>query len=186
MQAEGAHLRHSPEGEDQPHLPEHGRDPAERDLHGGHPHHDGQGHVRRQRRRARRGQPDPPLPRRHLLPREGHLLLAHHPLPRLLAGVRDRPEEGADLRQDRPQEEDPRHHLPARPRLRDAGVDHRAVLQGARRSSVTDTREDKEQPGRAELRPRRSASRTARPRRSSTARGTRSTPTTWKSSSTPA
>ena len=63
VQAEGPHLRHPPQGEDQPRLPEHGRDPAEGDLHGGHPPHDRQGHLHHQRRRARGGQPDPPLAR---------------------------------------------------------------------------------------------------------------------------
>ena len=136
VQAEGHHLRHPPEGEDQPRLPHHGRDPSEGNLHGGPPHHDGQGDLRGERRRARGGQPDPPLAGRHLQPREGHLLLAHHPLPRLLARVRDRPEEGAHLRQDRPQEADPRHRVPARPRLRDARVDHRAVLQHRAREAL--------------------------------------------------
>jgi hypothetical protein len=65
-----------------------------------------------------RGTFDPPLSGRHLLPREGRLLRAHHPLPRFLARVRDRLEERAHLREDRPQEAHSRHHVSARPRLR--------------------------------------------------------------------
>ena len=104
---ERAHLRDAPQGEDQPRLSEDRRDPSERDIPGRHPHHDRQGDIHRQWRRTRRRLPDPPLSGRHLLPREGRLFVPHHPLPGLLAGVRDRPEKGADLRQDRPQETHP-------------------------------------------------------------------------------
>ena len=114
---------------------------------------------------------------------KGRVLLPHHSLPRLVAGVRDRPEEGADLREDRPQEEDPGHHFPPRPRVRDAGIHHRAVLPGR---EGEDHRHPRGQgaPCRAELRARRHGEGRGAPRRSSTGRATRSTRTTWKSSST--
>ena len=76
-----------------------------------------QRHLHRQRHRARHRLAAAPLARRllrdgeqpHLLPRQDHSV------PRLVGGVRVRPEEHA-LRPHRPQAQVPRHHLPARAR----------------------------------------------------------------------
>ena len=128
MQDQGADVRDPDQGQDQPGLPADGRNPAEGNLHGRHPAHDRAGNLHHQRRRARGGQPDPPLARRDLLARERRLRLADHPLPRLLAGVRDRPEEGVDLRQDRPQEAPAGDGVPARAGIRQPRSDRRLVL----------------------------------------------------------
>ena len=86
------------------------RDPAD----------DGQRHVHHQRHRARHRLPAPPQPGR-LLHQGGaaHLPRQDHPLPRLVGGVRVRPE-GHPVGAHRPQAQVPRHRVPARPRPRDA------------------------------------------------------------------
>ena len=67
-------------------------------LHGRHPAHDGQGHLRRQRHRARHRLPDAPLAGRVLRPRQGQdprlgqaaVRRPHHSVPRFLARLRVR------------------------------------------------------------------------------------------------
>ena len=94
------------------------RDPAD----------DGHRHVHHQRHRARRRQPAAPQPRRLLRPRQGQdplerqapLQRARHPVPRLVARLRVRPE-GHHLRPHRPPPEDARDGAPPRARLLDAG-----------------------------------------------------------------
>ena len=73
-------------------------------------------HLHHQRHRARHRQPAPSLPGR-LLPGRGEqdpLHVQDHPVPRLLGGVRVRPE-GPALRPDRPEAQVPRNDLHARP-----------------------------------------------------------------------
>ena len=94
------------------------RDPAD----------DGHRHVHHQRHRARRRQPAAPQPGRLLRSRQGQdalerqapLLRARHPVPRLVARLRVRPE-GHHLRPHRPPPEDARDGAPPRARLLDAG-----------------------------------------------------------------
>ncbi len=89
------------------------RDPAD----------DRERHVHHQRHRARGRQPAPPKPGRLLRPRQGQDPLvrqaavpgAHHPVPRLVARLRVRPE-GHPLRPHRPSPQDARHR--ASPRAR--------------------------------------------------------------------
>ena len=95
------------------------RDPAD----------DGDRYVHHQRHRARRRQPAAPQPGRLLRPRQGQdalarqaaLLGAHHPVPRLVARLRVRPE-GHHLRPHRPPPEDARDGAAPRARLPHAGA----------------------------------------------------------------
>ena len=94
------------------------RDPAD----------DGHRYVHHQRHRARRRQPAAPQPGRLLRPRQGQdalerqaaLQRARHPVPRLVARLRVRPE-GHHLRPHRPPPEDARDRAAPRARLLDAG-----------------------------------------------------------------
>ena len=108
------------------------RDPAPARLHGRLPVDDRPGHVRHQRRRARRRQPARPLARR-LLQRgrgPGHrpdaVLGQGHPEPRRLARVRDQ-QQGPALGQGRPQAQDRGDDPAPRGRLRAERRDRRAV-----------------------------------------------------------
>ncbi len=115
--------------------PRHGcEDHAGRQGRGGllwrHPAHDRARHVRHQRHGARHRVAAPPFAGRLLhegirarVPRQDH------PLPRLLGGVRVRPE-GDPLRADRPEAEVPGHDLPAGARARDRRGDPPGVLRG--------------------------------------------------------
>ena len=103
------------------------------------PAHDGHRHVHHQRDRARRRQPAAPEPRRLLRPRQGQdplerqapLQRARHPVPRLVARLRVRPE-GHHLRPHRPPPEDARDRAPPRARVLDAGSPQ-LLLQHRRR-----------------------------------------------------
>ena len=105
------------------------RDPAD----------DGHRHVHHQRDRARRRQPAAPQPGRLLRPRQGQdplerqapLQRPRHPVPRLVARLRVRPE-GHHLRPHRPPPEDARDRAPPRARLLDAGPSQ-LLLQHRRR-----------------------------------------------------
>ena len=104
-----------------------------RAVHGRLPAHDGQRHLRHQRRRARRRLAARPLARRLLHRREdpttGRMLVQRQadPEPRRLAGVRD-DQQGRALGQGRPQAQDPGHDAAARHRLRDQRRDLRALF----------------------------------------------------------
>ena len=86
-------------------------------LHGRHAPDDGQRHLHHQRHRARHRQPDAPLPRRVLRPRQGQdaflgqipVRRPGHPLSRLLARFRVR-QQGSRLRPHRPQAQAAGHH----------------------------------------------------------------------------
>ena len=134
----------------QGHLPPHRLRQGPRDRHahdarrqggGGllrrHPADDGQRHVHHQRHRARHRLAAAPQPGRVLHPGgAAHLPGEDHPLPRLVGGVRVRPE-GDPLRPHRPQAQVLRHRVPARPRPRVRRVDPAQVLHrgaGARRT----------------------------------------------------
>ena len=107
------------------------RDPAD----------DGDRDVHHQRHRARRRQPAAPQPGRLLRPRQGQdalerqaaLQRPHHPVPRLVARLRVRPE-GHHVRPHRPPPEDARDRAPPRARLLDAGPPQ-LLLQHRRRST---------------------------------------------------
>ena len=110
-----------------------GRDPAPARLHGRLPVDDRPGHVRHQRRRARRRQPARPLAGRLLQRARGSrlgpdaVLRQGHPEPRRLARVRDE-QQGPALGQGRPQAQDRRDDPAPRRRLRGERRDQRAVL----------------------------------------------------------
>ena len=95
------------------------RDPAD----------DGQRDVHHQRHRARRRQPAAPQPGRLLRSRQGQDALVgqaalqrpHHPLPRLVARLRVRPQ-GPALRPHRPPPQAARDRAAARPRVLDRGA----------------------------------------------------------------
>ena len=95
------------------------RDPAD----------DGDRHLHHQRHRARRRLAAPPQPGRVLRSRQGQdalerqapLLGAHHPVQRLVARLRVRPQ-GHHLRAHRPPPEDARHRAAPRARLQHAGA----------------------------------------------------------------
>ena len=89
-----------------------------------------------------------------------------HPLPRLMGGVRVRPE-GRALGAHRPQAEVPRHGLPPRPRARGQRGDPPPVLR-RRRPAAGDHRRRQDQAG--PLRPHRAACGARRPSGSRTAR----------------
>ena len=88
-------------------------------LHGRHPAHDRQGHLHRQRHRARHRLADAPLAGRLLRPRQGQdprlgqaaVRRPRHPLPRLVARLRVR-RQGHRLRPHRPPPQAAGHHLP--------------------------------------------------------------------------
>ena len=114
------------------------RDPAD----------DGHRDVHHQRHRARRRQPAAPQPGRVLRPRQGQdalerqgaLQRAHHPVPRLVARLRVRPE-GHHVRPHRPPPEDARDGAPPRARLLDAGpsqllLQHRRGVTSRRAAST--------------------------------------------------
>ena len=95
-----------------------------------HPADDGQRHVHHQRHRARHRVAAPPVAGR-VLPLRGQdaLRRADHPVPRLVGGVRVRPEEPA-LRPHRPEAEVPGLGVPARARPARRRRDHPDVLLG--------------------------------------------------------
>ena len=94
-----------------------------------HPADDRARHVRHQRHRARHRLPAPPLARRLLHEGVGaRVPRQDHPVPRLVGGVRVRPE-GRPLRPHRPQAQVPGDDLPAGPGPGDRRVDPAAVLR---------------------------------------------------------
>ena len=115
------------------------RDPAPARLHGRLPVDDRPGHVRHQRRRARRRQPARPLAGRLLQRDRGPgvgpdaVQRQGHPEPRRLARVRDQ-QQGPAVGQGRSQAQDRGDHPAARGRLRAERRDRRAVH---RRSTST-------------------------------------------------
>ena len=123
-----------------------GRDPAPARLHGRLPVDDRPGHVRDQRRRARRRQPARPLARRLLQRARGPGVRSDavqrqgHPEPRRLARVRDE-QQGPALGQGRPQAEDRRDDPAPRRRLRGERLDRRALLERRHRSRAPVRRE---------------------------------------------
>ena len=112
------------------------RDPAD----------DRERHVHHQRHRARRRHPAAPQPGRLLRSRQGQdalvgqaaLQRAHHPVPRLVARLRVRPE-GHHLRPHRPPPQDARDGAAARARLHDRGA-AQLLLRRPRRSSSSRAR----------------------------------------------
>ena len=112
------------------------RDPAD----------DGQRDVHHQRHRARRRQPAAPQPGRLLRSRQGQDALVgqaalqrpHHPLPRLVARLRVRPQ-GPALRAHRPPPQAARDRAAARARLLDRGA-AQLLLRHRDRSSSSRTR----------------------------------------------
>ena len=158
------------------------RDPAPARLHGRLPVDDRPGHVRDQRRRARRRQPARPLAGR-LLQRVGGpgdrpdaVQRQGHPEPRRLARVRDQ-QQGPAVGQGRSQAQDRGDDPAARGRLRDQRRDRGAVRR--RSTSTPSTRSSRPPSTRTSPRPRpRRSSRSTR----SCARATRppaTTPASW-------
>ena len=120
------------------------RDPAPARLHGRLPVDDRPGHVRHQRRGARRRQPARPLAGRLLQRARGPgvrpdaLLGQGHPEPRRLARVRDQ-QQGPAVGQGRPQAQDRGDDPAARGRVRAERRDRRPVRHGRHRSRSTRT-----------------------------------------------
>ena len=133
-----------------------GRDPAPAGLHGRLPVDDRPGHVRHQRRRARRRQPARPLAGRLLQRARGSGIRPDavqrqgHPEPRRLARVRDE-QQGPALGQGRPQAEDRRDDPAPRRRLRGERRDRRALLE--RRHAIPSTRSSRTRSTRTSRRP---------------------------------